>query len=74
MSEVTLNKIGFMAMIVAMFAKKRRCSEPVAYHYLNRYGGVKLLVDHYGFLHTQDFDQVVDDLDDYCHRKEESVA
>lgn len=66
MSDITYNKIGFVAIIVALFAKRHRYSEPVAYQYLSRYGGDKLLVEHYGFLHTQDFDQVVDDLGMYC--------
>jgi hypothetical protein len=68
MPESTYNKIGFVAMIVAMFAKKHRYSEPVAYQYLSRYGGDKLLVEHYGYLHTQDYDEVVDELGDYCRR------
>lgn len=69
MPEITLNKIGFVAMIVALFAKKHRYSEPVAYEYLSRFGGSRLLMDHYGYLHTQDYDQVVDDVDDYCRRQ-----
>ena len=69
MPEITYNKIGFVAMIVALFAKRYRYSEPVAYRYLSRYGGDKLQVDHYGYLHTQDYDQVVDELSDYCRRQ-----
>ncbi|MBR5957422.1 MAG: DUF3791 domain-containing protein [Salinivirgaceae bacterium] len=68
MSETTLNTIGFVAMIVSLFAKRHRFSEPVAYQYLSRYGASELLVKHYGFLHTQDYDQVVDDISDYCQR------
>lgn len=69
MPEIMYNKIGFVAMIVALFARRHHYSEPVAFQYLRRYGGDKLLVDHYGYLHTQDFDQVVDDLGEYCRRK-----
>ena len=69
MSEIIERKISFVAMIVALFAKRHRYSEPVAYQYLSKYGGDKLLVEHYGYLHTQDFDQVVDDLGDYCRRQ-----
>ena len=69
MSEIDLNKISFVAMIVALLAKRHRYSEPVAYQYISKYGGDKLLVDHYGYLHTQDFDQVVKDLGDYCRRQ-----
>ena len=69
MSEKTLNTIGFVAMIVALFAKKHHFSEPVAYHYLRQYGGASLLVNHYGYLHTQDYDQLVDDLSDYCRHR-----
>lgn len=68
MSDITYNKIGFIAMIVSLFAKKHRYTEPVAYQYLSQYGGTRLLVDHYGYLHTQDYDQVIDDLGDYCRR------
>jgi len=69
MSEATLNKIGFVTMIVTLFSKKHRFSEPVAYQYLSKYGGAKLLLDHYGYLHTQDYDQVVEDLSAYCRRQ-----
>ena len=69
MSEKTLNIIGFVAMIVTLFAKKYRFSEPVAYHYIHQFGGSKLLVDHYGYLHTQDYDQVVEEVSDYCRRR-----
>lgn len=69
MSETVLNRIGFIAMIVTLFAKKHRYSEPVAFQYLSRYGGDKLLLNHYGYLHTQDYDQVVDELGEYCRRK-----
>ena len=69
MPEIIERKISFVAMIVALFAKRHRYSEPVAYQYLSKYGGDKLLVDHYGYLHTQDFDQVVDELGDYCRRQ-----
>ena len=69
MSEVTLDRISFVAMIVALFAKRFGFSEPVAYHYISQFGGNNLLVDHYGYLHTQDYDQVVDDLSEYCRRK-----
>ena len=69
MPEITYNKIGFVTMIVAMFAKKHRYSEPVAYQSLRKYGGANLLVKHYGYLHTQDFEQVVNDLGEYCRRQ-----
>ena len=69
MSEQTRNTISFVAMIVALFAKKHHFGEPAAYHYLDKYGGTALLLDHYGYLHTQDYDQVVDDLSDYCRRR-----
>ena len=69
MPQKTYNTIEFIAMIVMLFAKKHHFSEPVAYQYLSRYGGDKLLVKHYDYLHTQDYDQVVEDLGDYCRRQ-----
>ena len=69
MSEIMLEKISFVAMIVALFAKKYDFSEPVAYHYIHQFGGANLLVNHYGYLHTQDYNQVVEDLSDYCQRQ-----
>lgn len=68
MSELTSNKIGFVAMIVLLFAHKHRYTEPVAYQYIRQYNGVRLLIEHYGYLHTQDYDQVVEDLAEYCRR------
>lgn len=69
MQEQTRNIISFVTMIVALFAKKHDFSEPLAYHYIKQYGGDKLLVNHYGYLHTQDYEQVADDLADYCRRQ-----
>lgn len=69
MPEITKNKIGFVVLIVALFAKKHRYTEPVAYQYLKKHGGDRLLINHYDYLHTQDYDQVVDDLDVYCRRQ-----
>ena len=63
------NIVGFVATIITLFAKKYNYSEPVVYQYISKYGGDKLLVNHYDYLHTQDYDQVVDDLNDYCHRQ-----
>ena len=69
MTEHTLNTIAFMTMIVSLFAKKHHLGEPTAYRYLRIYGGTKWLVENYGYLHTQDYDQVVDELTDYCQRQ-----
>ena len=69
MQARTLNIVGFVAMIISLFAKKYKYSEPVVYQYISKYGGDKLLVNHYDYMHTQDYDQVVDDLNDYCRRQ-----
>ena len=63
------NIVGFVATIITLFAKKYKYSEPVVFQYISKYGGDKLLVNHYDYLHTQDYDQVVDDLNNYCHRQ-----
>ncbi len=69
MIHISATKFEFGIFLLVMFARKHRYSEPVAYEYLRQYGGDKLLVDHYGYLHTQDYDQVVDDLGVYCRRQ-----
>lgn len=43
MPDIIERKISFVAMIVTLFAKRHRYSEPVAYQYLSKYGGDKLL-------------------------------
>ncbi len=74
MSEQNSNIIGFIAMIVSLFAKKHHVGEAVAYHCLDKSGAAALLINHYGYLHTQDYDQVVDDLSDYCRRHGTSLS
>ena len=69
MAGIIQDKISFMAMIISLFARKHKFNEPVAYQYIRRYGGDRLLVEHYAYLHTQDYDQVVDDLGAYCKRQ-----
>ncbi len=68
MSEQTLNTIAFMTMVISLFSRKYRVAEAVAYHYLRKFGATALMIEHYDYLHTQDYEQVVDDLADYCRR------
>ena len=68
MSELTMNKIEYMIILVQMFADKYCISNRLAFNYLQQYNGIQLLEDHYNVLHTLSYDDVIDDTADYCRK------
>ena len=44
-------------------------TEVEAYRYLNQYGAIKVMHDFYDVMHTQPFDDMVQSMASYCHRK-----
>ena len=39
-----------------------------AFNYLSRFKGIDFIDRHYGYVHTQSFASMVDDIAEYCHR------
>ena len=40
-----------------------------AFNYLNRFSGIDFIDKHYGYVHTQSFESMVEDIAGLCRRK-----
>lgn len=68
MSELTNNMIDFWVVLVNEFAKHYNLTQKQAYRYISQHNGVEMFENCYGFLHTQSFHDMVDDMATYCKR------
>lgn len=74
MSRTDQNKLKFMVALVAEFSRTYQLKQKQAFNYLNRFGGVDFLEKHYGIMHTQSFEDVIDSLIIVCHRNGGQLA
>lgn len=63
------DKIEYIIMLVKLFARHYGLTFLQAYHYVSRHGGIEYAERHYNVLHTLTFDDQVEGLATYCHRK-----
>ncbi|MDR1343638.1 MAG: DUF3791 domain-containing protein [Prevotellaceae bacterium] len=49
----TRNKIRYLNFIIIQFARGFKMLIPEAFRYLNEYGGIDFLYEHYDYEHTQ---------------------
>ena len=59
----------YVVLLIAAFASHYSMTDAEAYRYLNRYGAIKVMHDFYDVMHTQTFDDMVQSMATYCHRK-----
>jgi hypothetical protein len=59
----------YVVLLIAAFASHYSMTDAEAYRYLNRYGAIKVMHDFYDVMHTQTFDDMVESMATYCHRK-----
>ncbi len=59
----------YIVALIAAFANHYSMTDAEAYRYLSRYGAIKVAYDFYDVMHTQPFDDMVQSLATYCHRK-----
>lgn len=69
MDMLLADKAEFLIAVISEFAKRHRISDVQAFSYLDRYEGLLLVDEHYGIAHTLSFNDVVEALTVYCHRK-----
>ena len=74
MSELTKNKIEYIIAIVSDFAMAHSLTNMQAYRYLERYQGIDFIDRFYDVEHTFSFEDVIEDLTAYCHRKGGALA
>lgn len=74
MSRTELNKLNFTIALIAEFAAIYKLKQKQAFNYLNRFKGIQFLYKHYEILHTQSFEDVIDDLAKVCRNNGGQLA
>lgn len=68
MSQLTINKIEYLIMVVKLFAAHYHLTPVQAYRYISRYDGVSFVERNYGIMHTLSFQDMVQGVSDYCRK------
>ncbi len=63
------DKVAYIIAVIIEFASAHSLSNAQAYRYLERFKGLDFLNRFYNVEHTIPFEDVVEDLTTYCHRK-----
>lgn len=66
MSRTEINILNFTIALIAEFATTYKLKQKQAFNYLNRFNGIQFLHKHYEVLHTQSFEDVINDLAMVC--------
>lgn len=74
MSRTEKNKLNFMVALIAEFVSTYKLKQKQAFNYLNRFKGLQFLHKHYEVLHTQSFEDVIDDLAMVCRNNGGQLA
>lgn len=69
MNESLKDKVGYMIAVISEFAAKHSLNTAQAYRYLERFKGIDFVTRFYNVEHTLPFEDVIEDLTAYCHRK-----
>ena len=62
-------KIAYIIAVISEFASAHSLTNAQAYRYLDRFKGLDFVNRFYNVEHTLPFEDVVEDLTAYCHRK-----
>ena len=74
MSTEIRNKVEYIVVMIAEFAKAKHLTESQAFRYLKRFDAIKFLNEHYGIAHTLRMEDVLNDITDYCRRHGGAIA
>ena len=61
-------KVEYIVMLIAEFAKRYKMTSQDAFRYLMRYKGFELCDSHYGIMHTLSLEDNLDSLYSYCKK------
>lgn len=59
----------YTVLLIRKFAKRFGLTDRQAANYIERYGALSLLRSHYEIMHTLSFEDNVESIAAYCHRK-----
>ena len=74
MSQLTINKIEYLIMVVKLFAAHYHLTQVQAYRYISRYDGVSFVERNYNIMHTLSFQDMVQGVSDYCRKNGGQLA
>ena len=63
------DKVAYIIAVISEFAAARSLTQSQAYRYLDRFKGIDFVNRFYHVEHTFSFEDVIEDLTAYCHRK-----
>ena len=69
MAKSVIDRIEYLVLLVAEFARLNKLSEVQSYRYLQQYGALALCEKHYNIMHTLSVEENVETLQSYCRRK-----
>ena len=69
MSQLTIDKIEYTIMLVKLFASHYQLTPVQAYRYISRFDGMAFIERNYSVMHTLSFQDMIQSLTDYCHKK-----
>ncbi|MBQ9253626.1 MAG: DUF3791 domain-containing protein [Bacteroidales bacterium] len=68
--EYAINdKLEWIMIFVYEFAKKFNMDMKQAFNYLYKFKGIEFLDKNYGYVHTQSFTSMVNDITEYCQKQ-----
>ena len=63
------DKMEWTVIFILEFGRRHGLSMKQSFGYLSRYKAIDFIDRHYGYVHTQSFASIIDDMTDYCKRK-----
>jgi hypothetical protein len=63
------DKLEWLMIFIYEFGRKFQLSRLQAFRYLKRYHAIAFIDEHYGFVHTQSFEDMINDISAYCRRQ-----
>ena len=68
------DKVEWTLIFASEFGRRFGLTLKQAFNYLSRYQGIDFIDRHCGYVHTQSFASMVDDIGEYCRRKGGQLA
>lgn len=69
MSQNVKDQVEYIVAVISEFASAHSLNTAQAYRYLERFEGIDFVTRFYNVEHTLPFEDVIEDLTAYCHRK-----
>lgn len=62
------DKLEWTVIFILEFGRRYGLNMKQSFNYLSRYKGIDFIDRNYGYVHTQSFESVIDDISEYCVR------